>query len=593
MRRTAIFARKLHKWLGLLVGIQVLVWLLSGLYMVIVDIDFIHGDSLVRHTRQEVNLPQKQDIGVADLLTRFPAATSIGLSVVMGRTLYSVQSDEQRYLLSPENGDLLSPIDENYARQIARYHYNGIADIARVNLIESSPPKEIQTRRLPLWRVDFDDGFSTSFYIDPYDGSLATRRFSFWRIFDFMWMLHIMDYDERQNTHHPLLIGAQITGLVFVLAGVCLLFFSFHRRRKTRLQAGARPPLIKRWHKWLGLLVGLQVILWLSSGLVISLLDPAKVNGRYWSVPPPGHSVPLSREGLLEPHELPQEALQGIRRLRLTMIDDQPIYRIHGENGETRLDAKEGSVLAFDKEYAQKRAESDFRGNGGVKSVTKGIAPDLETRGHSGPYWRVDFSNTANTSIYVSGQTGEILERRNTYWRIRDFFWMLHTMDYATRDDFNNRLIITVILIAVWIGVSGFILLFKSFNRHDFASLNPLVKRRMANITLKDPAGGRSRSVQLKAGSNLFSALAANGIELPSVCGGGGECGKCRVQFDAGDLRDANDIEKGLVPKPLRKRGFRLACQMEVQDGLSLVMPGPKRSDQEQTDQGQADQGRA
>jgi ferredoxin len=275
------------------------------------------------------------------------------------------------------------------------------------------------------------------------------------------------------------------------------------------------------------------------------------------------------------------------------MMDDQPIYRIQGGDGETRLNAKNGSVLVFDQEHAQKLAKSDFRGKGEVISVTKGVAPDLETRRHSGPYWRVDFSNTANTSIYVSGQTGEILERRNTYWRIRDFFWMLHTMDYATRDDFNNRLINIIILIAVWIGVSGFILLFKSFHWNDFVFLNPLAKQRMAGIMLKDPATGQSRYVRLRTGNNLFSALAANGVELPSVCGGGGECGKCRVQFDAGDLREANDIEKGLVPKPLRNRGFRLACQMEVQDGLSLVLPGSKRSDQGQTDQGQADQGRA
>ena len=125
-------------------------------------------------------------------------------------------------------------MDEEVARQIARYHFNGDAPIISASLISSDPPMEIQTRRLPLWRIDFDDRFSTSFYIDPYKGILATRRHQYWRIFDFMLMLHIMDYKERADAHNPLLITAQLTGLGFAATGLWLLFYSFNRRRKDK-----------------------------------------------------------------------------------------------------------------------------------------------------------------------------------------------------------------------------------------------------------------------------------------------------------------------------------------------------------------------
>ena len=46
--RTHVIARKTHKWIGLFVGLQVVVWSLSGLYMTIVHIDTIHGDHLIR-----------------------------------------------------------------------------------------------------------------------------------------------------------------------------------------------------------------------------------------------------------------------------------------------------------------------------------------------------------------------------------------------------------------------------------------------------------------------------------------------------------------------------------------------------------------
>ena len=44
-------SRWLHKWLSIVIGVQALIWAISGFYMVAVDIDFIHGDSLVRNNR--------------------------------------------------------------------------------------------------------------------------------------------------------------------------------------------------------------------------------------------------------------------------------------------------------------------------------------------------------------------------------------------------------------------------------------------------------------------------------------------------------------------------------------------------------------
>ena len=35
---------------------------------------------------------------------------------------------------------------------------------------------------------------------------------------------------------------------------------------------------LKKLHKWVGLVIGIQVLLWLLSGLMLSLLDPEKVN---------------------------------------------------------------------------------------------------------------------------------------------------------------------------------------------------------------------------------------------------------------------------------------------------------------------------
>ena len=51
-------------------------------------------------------------------------------------------------------------------------------------------------------------------------------------VFDFFFMLHIMDYDERSDAHNLLLQIAQFTGVIFGLSGLWLLFYSFRKRRR-------------------------------------------------------------------------------------------------------------------------------------------------------------------------------------------------------------------------------------------------------------------------------------------------------------------------------------------------------------------------
>jgi len=232
--RPAVVAYKLHKWFGLFVGLQVLIWLASGLYMVVVDINFIHGDPLVRNMQQVVTLPDASRISVSELKDRYPEATRIGFKPVMGKTHFTVTTPDERYLLDPLSGRPVSPLDVETAQEIALFHFNGDAEVVRATLISSNPPMEIGARRLPLWRVDFDDRFSTSFYVDPYTGSLVTRRHQYWRVFDFMWMLHVMDYKERANAHNALLIAAEVNGLVLAVTGVWLLFYRFGRRRRSQ-----------------------------------------------------------------------------------------------------------------------------------------------------------------------------------------------------------------------------------------------------------------------------------------------------------------------------------------------------------------------
>jgi Na+-transporting NADH:ubiquinone oxidoreductase subunit F len=331
--------------------------------------------------------------------------------------------------------------------------------------------------------------------------------------------------------------------------------------------------LLRKLHKWIGLLIGVQVLLWLLSGLMISLLDPEKVSGKQWASTSVAESQTLGPEILLEPAELSAGLLKDVLGLDLSYRHGKPVYLVKRADSETLVDATDGSIIVFDKTGAEQVARKDFTGDGGIVSIESGMAPERETRDNQGAYWRVNFSDRSNTSIYISASTGEILERRNSFWRVRDFFWMLHIMDYPGRENFNNPLIITVALIAIWLGISGFILLFGSFNRSDFFFLNIPGTNTDVVITLIDPGVSKPHQVRLRRGSNLFLSLATHDVSLASVCGGGGECGKCRVRFETADFSEPNDVELGLIPKRLREQGYRLACQQKAEKDMILHLP--------------------
>ena len=331
--------------------------------------------------------------------------------------------------------------------------------------------------------------------------------------------------------------------------------------------------LLKKLHKWVGLLIGIQVILWLLSGLVISLLDPVKVSGRQWVNTIGTDSQIIVPVVLLEPAELPAGYVKDALGIDLTIQHGKPVYLIRHTGGETLVNGVDGSLITTGKADAEQLALQDFSGDGDVISVEQGMAPDMETRDHSGAYWRVNFSDKANTAIYIAASSGRILERRNSFWRVRDFFWMLHIMDYAGHQNFNNPLIITVALVAIWLGLSGFLLLFGSFSRNDFSFLRFPGNRDDVVITLIDPLAGEPQQVVLRRGSNLFLSLATHGVSLPSLCGGGGECGKCRVRFEVTGLPETKDLDLRLVPKRLREKGYRLACQHIADNNMTLYLP--------------------
>ncbi len=236
----ARLSRLAHKWLALAVGIQLLLWAVSGFYMVVVDLDFIHGDSLVRNLKPGLDV-SRRFVSFDSLRRGRSGINAVRLRALPdeGSAVYEIITAAGLELVDARTGHRMSPLPEARVIELARAYYAGSGDVVRATLIasEADKPSEIQSQTLPLWRVDFDDRLETSFYLHPDSGELATRRHRFWRWFDFLWSLHIMDYRERSDVNNWLLRVASVLGTTTVISGLWLTYFSFglfQRRQRKR-----------------------------------------------------------------------------------------------------------------------------------------------------------------------------------------------------------------------------------------------------------------------------------------------------------------------------------------------------------------------
>ena len=223
---------------------------------------------------------------------------------------------------------------------------------------------------------------------------------------------------------------------------------------------------LRRIHKWVGLVIGLQFLLWAISGTAMALLDMDEVAGGPMAEMSAA-ALPAGSTGWPRV----QQALSGqpISGLTLRSSPQGPVYQVSTAQNVRLFSAADGSPVVIDQANAIAIARAAHPERAAVKAVAPLSEPTFAVRDHELPIWQIDFDDARNSSYYVSGSTGELLQRRNDTWRWWDFFWMLHIMDYSERTSFNHPLIITVGFAMVWLAVTGFWLLFRTMWRHDFA----------------------------------------------------------------------------------------------------------------------------
>jgi len=228
---------RVHRWLGWLIGVQVLIWVTGGVVFSLLPFQsWVKGGDTVKPPT--VVLPA----GWAERAApRLQAAAQLGqvsavtaVATPQGPALRLSYAEGHGPVIVPADGSTWAPPDEAALRRFATGLYRGPADLTTLERLAKVPPRlgivSETGGRGDVWRAQFDDALATRIYLSGRTGEFVTSRNDAWVWYDFFWRLHIMDYAEGEDFNGTLLRAASIFAWGMVIAGAVLAVLAARRR---------------------------------------------------------------------------------------------------------------------------------------------------------------------------------------------------------------------------------------------------------------------------------------------------------------------------------------------------------------------------
>ncbi|WP_206485115.1 2Fe-2S iron-sulfur cluster-binding protein [Thalassotalea sp. G2M2-11] len=327
---------------------------------------------------------------------------------------------------------------------------------------------------------------------------------------------------------------------------------------------------VKKIHKWASIIVGIQFLLWLGSGIYFNLMDHHKAGGHAYRANVE-NKVALDKQRLLEPKQILAQAKAAIS-INVTQLLGQPYYIVNHEKGlypnfknaYSLYDAYTGRETKLGREMASSIAMQSYNGPGKIDSVQLIQPPIADFPKQQNATWQVNFADDLDTSVYIEAGSGRIVGHSDANKRLADIFFMLHFMDYANEGSFNNIPIIIFAFITLWLSFTGLIWTIDLLQRGQY-KLSVFSSKRA--IKIFDQQQQSLGQVTLSTATNVLDGLVEHGISLPSSCGGGGTCGRCKVLINPPAPPTSSDLAQ--FSQQELDQGYRLACQHfsnDVQD---------------------------
>ena len=205
--------------------------------MSILPIERVRGEHLVARESGETLAPAQQLVSPAAVLRAAPGPVrELRYTSLLGRPVAELtMADGTVRMHDARSGSPMARIDALLAVKVALAAYRGAGAPARSATLVQTASTEFRGK-LPVWRVQFEDAETTRVFVSPANGKIVGVRNGTWRLYDFFWGLHIMDWKNHEDFNTPWMMAFAAGGLILAVAGVVLLYMRWPRRRRRKVE---------------------------------------------------------------------------------------------------------------------------------------------------------------------------------------------------------------------------------------------------------------------------------------------------------------------------------------------------------------------
>lgn len=229
------FIRTWHRRLGPIIGIQLLLWSLGGVYFSWVNTAAIQGEADIA-SAEPVNLKYENYLALVTPLIRnsqLAWVQDIQLGKLLNIPVYRIiQDDRHAETYNAITGEQLSPIDRTTAAAVAKADLASEVPVGRVEKIAEQGGE--YRGPVPAWKVTFDNWKATTVYVSAGTGRVTARRSLFWRAYSVLWWLPFGNDPAGEHTRTWIVRATSILGLVTIASGFFLWYLTTPLSRQTR-----------------------------------------------------------------------------------------------------------------------------------------------------------------------------------------------------------------------------------------------------------------------------------------------------------------------------------------------------------------------
>ena len=169
-------------------------------------------------------MPQSFSVDLSKINLALDSVRSIQVARRFGQEILIVRKETGTEYLNLD-GSALEKLSREEAKDIVS-NVTSLTPLAVEEISDSEPGSEYRGRNLPLFKVVTQDGENEKIhvYVDAISGQVVAIRTDQWRLWDLMWGLHIMDWEERDDFNHWLLKVFSVLALVSSITGLLLFF---------------------------------------------------------------------------------------------------------------------------------------------------------------------------------------------------------------------------------------------------------------------------------------------------------------------------------------------------------------------------------